>query len=158
IERGRIYSLVPKAELPASVPALSLPRGTWLAPGFVDVQVNGGGDVLFNDDPTPTSIARIAEAHLRFGTTALLPTFISDSREKMIAAIDAAEEAVKHYPNVLGVHLEGPFLSPLKRGVHDRRWLRTADDYDLQILTRRRKGVMMVTLAPEVVPPGFIAK
>jgi N-acetylglucosamine-6-phosphate deacetylase len=153
-----IHAIVPRAEMPLSVPVHCRPYGMWLAPGFVDVQVNGGGDVLFNDEPTSATIARIAAAHLRYGVTALLPTLISDSREKMIAAIDAAEEAVQRCPNVLGIHLEGPFLSPLKSGVHDTKWFRTPDDRDLEILTRHRKGTMLVTVAPEMVPSGFIAQ
>jgi N-acetylglucosamine-6-phosphate deacetylase len=87
IEGGRILRIVPRGEVPAAMPLSVLPEGTWLAPGFIDVQVNGGGDVLFNDEPTPDAIAAIAAAHRRFGTTALLPTLISDTPDKMRAAL-----------------------------------------------------------------------
>src|SRR5712692_4698946 len=93
IEGTDIVALVPRSELPAAMPVRELPQGSWLAPGFIDVQVNGGGDVLFNDTPTPQGIAAIVAAHRRFGTTALLPTLISDAAETMRAA-GAAVEAV----------------------------------------------------------------
>jgi N-acetylglucosamine-6-phosphate deacetylase len=89
LEGSHIIWLGPRKDLGAVVPVKALPPGAWLAPGFVDVQVNGGGDVLFNDDPTPAAIARIAAAHRRFGTTAFLPTLISDTKEKMRASLDA---------------------------------------------------------------------
>jgi N-acetylglucosamine-6-phosphate deacetylase len=96
-------------------------------------------------------------AHRRSGTTALLPTFITDTPAKMRAALDATETAVSQNPSVLAIHLEGPFLSPQKPGVHDPRLIRPPTDDDLELLTAMRKGVMLVTLAPEEVPAGFIA-
>ena len=86
IEGGEIIALMPRHDLPGAVPVRHLPDGAWLAPGFIDAQVNGGGDVLFNDTPTVEGIAAIVAAHRRFGTTALLPTLISDTAEKMQAA------------------------------------------------------------------------
>ena len=112
IEGARIAAVVPRGEVPPQCRSATLPEGAWLAPGFIDVQVNGGGDVLFNDAPTPEAIAAIAAAHRRFGTTALLPTLISDTPDKMRAALEAAEQAARTNPGVLGIHLEGPFLSP----------------------------------------------
>ena len=158
IEGHRIAALLPLSELPAAVPAQMLPEGAWLAPGFIDVQVNGGGDVLFNDDPTPDAIAAIARAHRSFGTTALLPTLISDTPAKMRAALDAVQQAVPANPSVLGIHLEGPFLSPQKPGVHDPAMLRRPTVEDVELLTATRTGVTLVTLAPEQVPAGFIAQ
>src|SRR5215472_9884158 len=79
IAGDRIESVVRRVELPANLPVHDLPKGAWLAPGFIDVQVNGGGDVLFNDTPTRETVLKIAAAHRRFGTTALLPTLISDT-------------------------------------------------------------------------------
>jgi len=134
-----------------------MPDASWLAPGFIDLQVNGGGDVLFNDDPTPQSIDRIAAAHRRFGTTSLLPTFITDRSEPMRAALNAAQEAVRRNPSVLGIHFEGPFLSPEKPGVHNRDAIRRPEAADLDILTGLRGGATLVTLAPEHGPEGFIA-
>lgn len=83
VDGGRIADLVPMKDLPRDIPIRVLPEGAWLAPGFIDLQVNGGGDVLFNDQPTVQGICRIAAAHRKFGTTGLLPTLITDSPEKM---------------------------------------------------------------------------
>src|SRR5437016_8835143 len=114
IEASRIRALTSRNELPAAIPSHHLPRGAWLAPGFIDTQVNGGGDVLFNDDPSPREIAAIAAAHRRFGTTALLPTLLSDRPEKMRLARNAVETVAGVEPSVIGLHYEGPFLSPDK--------------------------------------------
>ena len=158
IDGGEIAQVVPRGEVPKSTPIHDLPAGAWLAPGFIDVQVNGGGDVLFNDEPTPAGIAAIAAGHRRFGTTGLLPTLISDTREKMHAARDAVAEAMQSTPSVLGIHFEGPFLSSDRPGVHDPRMFRRPDARDVELLTASRDGVVLVTLAPEVVPEGFIAR
>jgi N-acetylglucosamine-6-phosphate deacetylase len=157
IDGGDIVQLVRRGEVPQNIPVHDLPSGAWLAPGFIDVQVNGGGDLLFNDEPTPAGIAAIAVAHRRFGTTGLLPTLISDTREKMRAARDAVAIAMQSNPTVLGIHFEGPFLSPDRPGAHDPRMLRRPDARDREWLTQWREGVTLVTLAPEVVPEGFIA-
>ena len=157
IEGSRIVGLTPRRELPAAIPVDHMPEGAWLAPGFIDVQVNGGGDVLFNNDPTPEAITAIAAAHRRFGTTALLPTFITDKPERMAAALAAAQQMVGAHPGILGIHLEGPFLSPGKTGVHDRTAIRRPETSDLEMLTRHRGGVTVVTLAPEEAPQGFVA-
>ena len=127
-------------------------------PGFIDIQVNGGGDVLLNDDPSPAAMAHIARAHRKFGTTALLPTLITDTPEKMRAALAAANEAAATNPGVPGIHLEGPFLSPEKPGVHNRALIRQPGPEDMEMLTAPRAGVTLVTLAPERVPSGFIAQ
>jgi N-acetylglucosamine-6-phosphate deacetylase len=157
IEGSAISGLVPTRDLPGGLPAHRLPDGAWLAPGFIDVQVNGGGDVLFNDTPTVEGIAAIVAAHRRFGTTGLLPTLISDTAEKMRAAGAAAEDAVQSVPGVLGIHFEGPFLSPERAGVHDPAMIRAPTSRDLEFLTKPRVGVTLVTLAPERVPQGFVA-
>ena len=157
IDGGEIAAVGPRAELSNAIPILDLPANAWLAPGFIDIQVNGGGDVLFNDEPTPEAIRSIAAAHRKFGTTSLLPTLISDSPEKMAAACKAVESLVGVEPSILGIHLEGPFLSPEKPGVHDPRALRQPRPDDLALLIAKRKGAMLVTLAPERVPLEFIA-
>jgi N-acetylglucosamine-6-phosphate deacetylase len=157
IEGSAIIGLGPTRDLPSGLPVRHLPDGAWLAPGFIDVQVNGGGDVLFNDTPTVEGIAAIVAAHRRFGTTGLLPTLISDTAEKMRAAGAAAEAAVQSVPGVLGIHFEGPFLSPERAGVHDPAMLRAPASRDLEFLTKPRTGVTLVTLAPERVPQGFVA-
>jgi N-acetylglucosamine-6-phosphate deacetylase len=158
IEGQRIAGLVPLRELRDEIPTRVLPEGAWLAPGFIDIQVNGGGDLLLNDDPSPATMAAIARAHRKFGTTSLLPTLITDTREKMRAALAAADEAAASNPSILGLHLEGPFLSPEKPGVHRCNLIRRPDHDDLELLTKPHAGETLVTLAPECAPPGFIAK
>jgi N-acetylglucosamine-6-phosphate deacetylase len=157
VDGGDIAQLVARSEVPENIPVHDVAAGAWLAPGFIDVQVNGGGDVLFNDEPTPAGIAAIAAAHRRFGTTGFLPTLISDTREKMRAARAAVDAAMRSNPSVLGIHFEGPFLSPERPGVHDPAMLRRPDAGDLEWLTGPRDGVVLVTLAPEVLPERFIA-
>ncbi len=158
IEGARIAALVPCGEVPATMRLRELPDDVWLVPGFIDIQVNGGGDVLFNDAPTPAAIRAIAAAHRRFGTTALLPTLISADADTMTAALAAVDAAAMTEPSVLGIHLEGPFLSAERAGVHDPRMLRRPTAEDLAGMTAARKGATLVTLAPECVPDGFIAK
>ena len=157
IDGADIVGLVPRQELPAALPVRDMPGDTWLAPGFIDVQVNGGGDVLFNDSPTVEGIAAIVGAHRRFGTTGLLPTLISDSAAKMRTARAAVDAAAAAMPEVLGIHFEGPFLSPERAGIHDPAMMRPPEASDLDLLTGRHAGVTVVTLAPERVPPGFVA-
>lgn len=157
-EGSRIKCVMPQSELCANVSTRYLPADSWLAPGFIDLQVNGGGDVLFNNLPTPEAIAAIAAAHRRFGTTALLPTFITDTRKNMRTAIAAAQEAKEKNPSVLGIHLEGPFLASDKAGVHNPDLIRAPDEADLEMLCAKWTGEMLITLAPERVPSGFIAK
>src|SRR5215212_8888407 len=111
IEEGRIHALTPWETAPAGWPQRRLPRGTILAPGFIDLQVNGGGGILFNDEPTAKSMRAIARAHRRFGTTGCLPTLVTDSRERLAEAVDAARSACGH-DGVLGLHVEGPFINP----------------------------------------------
>ena len=158
VDGVRIAAVVPRVELPATVPLREFGDDTWLVPGFIDIQVNGGGDVLFNDEPTPKGVRAILAAHRKFGTTALLPTLVSDTAEKMKAALAATEALADVEPGVLGVHLEGPFLSPEKAGVHDRSVLRTPTADDLAMLTAPRRSATLLTLAPEQVPEGFVAK
>ncbi|GAB4167116.1 MAG: N-acetylglucosamine-6-phosphate deacetylase [Thalassobaculales bacterium] len=131
-----------------------------LAPGFIDIQVNGGGGVLLNDDPSPAAIARIAAAHRRFGTTGFLATLISDSRARIAAAIGGVAAALAAgQPGLLGLHLEGPFLNPARRGVHPAANIATAGPQDVALLAGLgRRGRTLVTLAPERVPAGFIAQ
>ena len=156
IEGPRVVAVVPRGDVPATMPRHVLPEGACLAPGFIDVQVNGGGDVLFNDNPTPEGIRAIAAAHRRFGTTALLPTLITDTPETMASAVAAVEALAGKEPAILGIHLEGPFLSPERPGVHAVRHIRAPSNDDLALLTAPRSSITVVTLAPERTPSGFI--
>ena len=124
--------------------------GGYLLPGFIDTQVNGGGGVLFNDSPTVEAIAEIGAAHGRFGTTAFLPTLISDELDKVDAAMRAAEQAIEDgVPGVVGIHLEGPFLSGARKGIHDPAKFRRIDARAIALLSGLRVGRTLVTLAPE---------
>jgi N-acetylglucosamine-6-phosphate deacetylase len=156
IEGPHIVAVVAQDAVPANMPRYALPDGACLAPGFIDVQVNGGSDVLFNGQPTPDGIRAIAAAHRRYGTTALLPTLITDAPETMLSALEAVEALVDKEPAILGIHLEGPFLSAERPGVHAVRHIRAPSNDDLALLTARRRSVTVVTLAPECVPAGFI--
>jgi N-acetylglucosamine-6-phosphate deacetylase len=134
-------------------------QGSLLLPGFIDTQVNGGGGVFFNDDPTPETIRRIGAAHRKFGTTGFLPTLISDDLGKIERGIAAVAAAIRDgVPGVLGIHLEGPFLSPARKGVHDATKFREIDAEALALLTSLKIGKTLVTLAPEMTTPETIGK
>ena len=126
-----------------------------LAPGFIDIQVNGGGGVLFNDTPTVEMLTTIAAAHRQFGVTGFMATLVSDERSKIGVAIDAVAQAIKAgVPGLLGLHLEGPWLSDPRRGVHPSRFLRAFDGEDLRLLTQKRAFPILVTVAPEQIDIG----
>jgi N-acetylglucosamine-6-phosphate deacetylase len=155
---GTVLDVVPRSRVPDAVPVLDQ-GDVDLAPGFVDVQVNGGGGVLFNDTPDVDTLRTIAAAHRRFGTTSLLPTFITDSREKMVAARGAVEQAREEgVPGILGVHFEGPFLDPRKTGAHDRGFVRGADEGDLEAILGGAPGVVLVTAAACALGEGTLPR
>jgi N-acetylglucosamine-6-phosphate deacetylase len=131
--------------------------GHLLMPGFIDTQVNGGGGVLFNDSPTVDSIRAIGRAHRSFGTTGFLPTLISDDLHVIETALLAVRDAMaQRVPGVLGIHIEGPFLNPERKGVHDAAKLRALDAASIKLLTTPTGGRTMVTLAPEMTTPTSI--
>ena len=131
--------------------------GRFLVPGFIDCQVNGGGGVLFNDDPSVATIRQIGSAHRAFGTTGFLPTLISDTPAVMRAAIDAVREAIgSGEPGVLGIHLEGPLLSPARPGVHDPAKFREPDAALLDLVTSLDVGRTVMTVAPDRISTAVI--
>jgi N-acetylglucosamine-6-phosphate deacetylase len=157
IDDGRVAAVVPQADVPAGIGRREI--AGLLAPGFIDVQVNGGGGVLFNDVTTADGIRTIGVAHRRFGTVGFLPTLITDAREKLGAALRATEAAIAaNVPGVLGVHLEGPFLNPKRKGVHEPRFMRPIDDEDIALIESARAGRIMMTVAPEKVPAATIRR
>ena len=127
-------------------------NGGWFLPGFIDVQVNGGGGVLFNDDISVDGIAAIGAAHSRFGTTGFLPTLISDTADRIHTALSATDDAIAAgIPGVLGVHIEGPFINEQKRGIHEAEKISQLGDAMIDLLTAPRKGRVVLTIAPECV-------
>ncbi|RVU06995.1 N-acetylglucosamine-6-phosphate deacetylase [Novosphingobium umbonatum] len=156
IEDGKLVAVEDVTAQPADQ-VIDL-KGGWLLPGFVDTQVNGGGGVLFNDQPSAAGVAAIAAAHAQFGTTALMPTLISDSVEAVAAALDAVDDAIAQgVAGVVGVHIEGPFINPARKGIHSEERLRLLDDATIALLTAKRRGVVMLTLAPELASAEQIA-
>ena len=130
-----------------------------VVPGFIDVQVNGGGGAFFNAEQTTQCLAKIVAAHSQFGSTALMPTLITDKVEVMANAAQATAEAIaNNQPGVLGIHFEGPHLSHPKKGTHSEQFIRPISEQEFEIYARQDLGVKMVTLAPETVPISDIKR
>ncbi len=156
VEDGAVVAVAPTAERPRGGEQIDLGGGV-LSPGLIDWQVNGGGGVLFNATPTPAALAAIAAAFRRFGVTAILPTVITDSPAVLVAALAAAGEAARVTPGVLGVHVEGPFIDPRRKGVHLAEFIRPMRERDRDQLVAAKAGAMVVTLSPSAVSPALIA-
>lgn len=159
IEFGYVSGIVPADAIPANAERVRLGGGL-IVPGFIDLQVNGGGGVLFNNDPSVSAIRSICAAHAQFGTTALLPTLITDTVPINVAAIAAgvAAEAAR-VPGFLGLHLEGPHLALSRKGTHDPALIRPMDDADLARLVAAARDLpnLLCTVAAETVTPAQIA-
>ena len=157
LEDGLITAIQP-ADTSTLAPRVALPPGSLLAPGLIDIQVNGGGGLLFNDAPTQATARAIAAAHRRLGTTSILPTLITDTPATMrqAAAVLAEPSA-----GLLGLHFEGPFLSPARPGVHRPDLIRPPTEPDLALfeeLATRQPGRIVLTLAPETVTDDHIRR
>jgi len=151
-----IVAIMPTASLPSHAEVTCFPTST-ITPGFIDLQVNGGGGVMFNQQTDANGIATICDAHRKHGTAYLLPTLISDSQEKIAQALKATELAFENkVTGVLGVHLEGPWLSPEKKGAHDSHHFYDPTIESLEQLPWLAKGKTLVTLAPEKVNAAAI--
>lgn len=153
-----IADVVAEARVAAGVRRHKLAGGV-LAPGFIDLQINGGGGVQFNAEPTAKGIRRIAEAHRRHGTTAFLPTIVTDAPDVVKRAIEAiAEVRAQGQPGVLGIHIEGPFIDVKRKGAHDARFIRRITGADVNELSAAACGVMMLTVAPNCMAPQVIGQ
>ena len=156
IADGVIQQISSTAE--AGVTVLELPDGM-LLPGFIDTQVNGGGGILFNQQPTVEALRLMMAAHRAFGTTAMLPTVITDNINTMQQAADAVAAALaRNEPGIIGIHFEGPHLSLAKRGCHPTQHLRSLSAAELELYQRTDLGVRMLTIAPEAVSPEQIRR
>ncbi|APZ53873.1 N-acetylglucosamine-6-phosphate deacetylase [Salipiger abyssi] len=157
---GKVVALAPERDMAPSGRVLEL-DGDLLAPGYVDLQVNGGGGVMVNDGPTIADLARIAEAHRRLGSTSILPTLITDTFERTRAAVKVTVQAIAEgMPGIGGLHLEGPHLALSRKGAHDPALIRPMQTPDLELLCEAaaRLPVLMVTVAPESVSREQVAR
>lgn len=153
VEAGRITAIVHADQVPARAAREDL-DGKLLAPGYIDLQVNGGGGLLFNDAPTAETASAIARAHRRYGTTRILPTLISDDLEVVRRGFEAVR--ANSDPAVLGIHVEGPFLSEARKGIHDSSKFRVLDEAAVRLLATPHRGRTLVTVAPESAPPPMV--
>ena len=159
VDGESIVEIVSENDLPGEVDKVVDLDGHLLAPGLIDLQVNGGGGVLFNDAPTVDSLQKMLAAHRPFGTTAMLPTLISDDAAIMRKGIAAVSAAMgENVVGVIGIHLEGPHLNPAFRGVHDANKIRSLDDDAIEVLTSLKRGVTLLTVAPETLSASTIKK
>ncbi|HEX3122045.1 MAG TPA: N-acetylglucosamine-6-phosphate deacetylase [Rhodanobacteraceae bacterium] len=150
VEGGRISGVVEATDARIRGADVHDLQGASLVPGFIDCQVNGGGGALFNDAPNIDTIRRIGAAHARFGTTGFLPTLISDDVDVMRAAIAAVDAAITAgVPGVIGIHLEGPYLAPERRGIHNAAKFHIPQSGDIALVSSLRHGRTLITLAPE---------
>lgn len=151
VRSGRVAEIVTAGSEPADA-EIHAADGGLVVPGFVDLQVNGGGGVLLNETPSVEGIRTICSAHARFGTTALLPTLITDTPETTQRVIEAAKQAADAgVPGFLGLHIEGPHLSLARKGAHDPKLIRRMESADLArlVAARTEMPVLVTTVAPE---------
>jgi N-acetylglucosamine-6-phosphate deacetylase len=156
IEDGNLVQIMPVDEIPNTASAVDL--SGILTPGFVDLQVNGGGGVLLNNQPSHQTMRQILRAHRRYGTVAVLPTVITDTHEVLHAAVDAALEA-KGEAGIIGLHIEGPHLAISRRGTHAKEHIRPFDSETLGLVKKLRDSdiPVMITVAPEIVGKTVIS-
>ena len=159
IDGEKIIAVCSDKELPANVNQKIDLQGNRLIPGLIDTQVNGGGGALFNDAPNVATLRTMGEAHRKFGTTGFYPTLISDDLHVVEAAVAAVAQAIEEkVPGVLGVHLEGPFLNPERKGVHNAAKFRIIDEAAVKLLTSLKVGKTLITIAPELTTPETIKR
>ena len=148
IENGKIIAV--QKDIPNDLETIDL-KGKHIAAGFIDIQINGGEQLYFSQTPTEEAIQDIYDASLKYGTTQVLPCLISSSHETILQGIEAVRDyRNKHDNGIIGMHLEGPFLNPLKRGAHSIDQVRKPTNAELEEIIRLGKGVIkVITIAPE---------
>lgn len=156
VREGEIAAVIPAAALPAGATPHRLNK--ILSLGFFDIQINGGGDILFNTNPNRDGLQRIAAAHAATGTLHWLPTVITDGPEVMTAACDAILESYGHF-GIAGIHIEGPHIAVERKGTHNSQWIRPLDENTLANVRRLRDQniPVLITIAPEMMKPGEVA-
>jgi N-acetylglucosamine-6-phosphate deacetylase len=155
IDGSRIVKVGSRAEITSEGTEVDL-GGCTVTPGFIDLQVNGGDDVLFNDVPTVETLQRMANGHAKFGSTGILPTFTTGPPSGMVRAREAVTSfRSRGGSQILGIHFEGPAISPERLGVHERAFV--SRDFPIAVVEGATFPTM-VTLAPEVVDPGVIRR
>ncbi|RZA09491.1 MAG: N-acetylglucosamine-6-phosphate deacetylase, partial [Moraxellaceae bacterium] len=159
IDGEKIIAICEANNLPNTVNEKIDLQGHRLIPGLIDTQVNGGGGALFNDAPTLETLRIMGKAHRQFGTTGFYPTLISDDLSVVEKAIAAVKHAIEEQvPGVLGIHLEGPFLNPERKGVHDASKFKIIDEAAFELLTSLNLGKTLITIAPELTTPEMIKR
>ncbi|KZK91275.1 N-acetylglucosamine-6-phosphate deacetylase [Pseudovibrio sp. Ad46] len=154
---GKCAGLSSADQLPVDVTVKKL--SGLITPGFFDIQINGGGGVLYNTSPSPEGLAAIAAAHRQFGTTALLPTVITDAPNVLEDAVEAMKDAYGTH-GIKGIHIEGPHISVERKGTHEASWVRPLNERSLQLVRdlRDRDIPVLMTVAPEGVAKGDVAR
>lgn len=154
VQGTTIQALIPRAQRPARVVQVD-GRGLSVCPGFVDLQLYGGGGSAFGVAPSAAALQRLRRHTLRHGTTSFLPTVPTNAPAVVARALAAVKAALPAMPGLLGLHLEGPYISPDKRGVHPAEFVRVPARAELADLLGRSQGVLrLLTLAPEVLGPA----
>lgn len=150
IEDQHIAGIVNKDAIPTDFQVKKLDGGI-LSPGFIDLQVNGGGGKLFNNSPDKESLNTIISAHQYFGTTSIMPTVISDSLNILQKCTDTISNEIDNNHSLLGIHIEGPFFNVKYRGVHQKQYINTINASYLNLFETLDKFPVMLTLAPECI-------
>lgn len=159
IEGDKVLNVLPQRQLTGDIQVGFDLNGQTLAPGFIDLQVNGGGGLMFNNTLTVEGLRTLANAHRQYGTTALLPTLITDSYAVMRQAIAAVKQAIEEgVPGIIGIHLEGPFLNPEKKGAHAVEKFCVIDEQGFEVISSLTVGKTLVTIAPELTTSDMIKR
>lgn len=159
INAGKVVDVVPQNTLEPTINETFDLKGQILTSGFIDLQVNGGGGVMFNNNPTVDGLRTLANAHRKYGTTTLLPTLITDNFDVMKQSINAVEQAIsENVPGIIGIHLEGPFLNSEKKGAHNAEKFCTLDEQGFTLINSLSCGKTLITIAPELTTSDMIKR